>query len=134
MSFVLHRALCDGCESGPSQPDFLFETSCSFSNLPWPTRRHYIGAVVQTGLPKMAVYSLTGKDSSPFHAEPSQPSFSRRTRSSGLMRGLGCRGCQPSWPYLELALFMQSLMKDLRSLPVRFFLSARLLQAFILSD
>jgi hypothetical protein len=35
--------------------------------------------------------------------------------------------------YLGLALFMQSLMKDLRSLPVRFFLSARFLQLFILS-
>jgi hypothetical protein len=35
--------------------------------------------------------------------------------------------------YLGLALFMQSLMNDLRSLPVRFFLSARFLQTFILS-
>jgi hypothetical protein len=35
--------------------------------------------------------------------------------------------------YLGLALFMQSLMNDLRSLPVRLFLSARFLQAFILS-
>lgn len=35
--------------------------------------RRYIGALVQTGLPKMAVYSLTGNDSSPFHLEPAQP-------------------------------------------------------------
>src|SRR5713101_4816572 len=60
------------CEPGPRQPDFLIETSPQLQHLPWPTRRHYIGALFQTGPPKMAVYSLTGNDSSPFHAEPAQ--------------------------------------------------------------
>jgi hypothetical protein len=46
------------------------ETSYSFSNLPWSSRRHYIGALLQTDPPKIAVYSLTGNESSPFHAEP----------------------------------------------------------------
>jgi hypothetical protein len=35
--------------------------------------------------------------------------------------------------YFGLALFIQSLMNDRRSVPVSFFLSARLLQTFILS-
>jgi hypothetical protein len=46
---------------------------------------------------------------------------------------LSLKSCPNSSAYLGLALFMQSLMNDLRSFPARFFLSARFLQVFILS-
>jgi hypothetical protein len=84
------------------------ETSCSFSNLPWSTRRHYIGALLQTGPPKMAVYSLTGNDNSPFHAEPAQGN-TRQDRSTGSTIALQLVGDDPEW---FLALTAQQSAKE----------------------
>lgn len=54
--------------NGTSQPDLLFETSCSFSRCPF--RRPPPLSAVQTGPPELALYSLTERANSPFHVEP----------------------------------------------------------------
>ncbi len=54
--------------NGTSQPDLLFETSCSFSRCPF--RRPPPFSALQNGPTELALYSLTGLANSPFHAEP----------------------------------------------------------------
>jgi hypothetical protein len=53
--------------------DLLFETSCSFSRCRF--RRRPPLSAVQTGLAELALYSLTGRANSPFHAEPAPRSL-----------------------------------------------------------
>jgi hypothetical protein len=54
------------------QPDFLFyETSCSFGPLA-PFRQAATLPAVRTARSELALYSLTERARSPFHAEPTQ--------------------------------------------------------------
>lgn len=68
--FVLPPCMNGGVHRGTTQPDFRCETSCSFTSLPCPRAATILGGGVQTGPPKMAVYSLTGSANSPLLAEP----------------------------------------------------------------
>ena len=51
-----------------TQPDFLFEASCSFSRRPFNHPARALGDVA--GSPEMTIYSLEGTVCSPLHAEP----------------------------------------------------------------
>jgi len=75
------------------------------------------------GVPALVVFSWDRVASSLFSERGEVPA--RLTAFAQIAR--------PEPSYLEFALFMQSLMKDLRSSPCRFFLSARFVHAFILS-
>ena len=63
---------CSSVEPGPRQPDFLFETSCSFSTCLGPLAATTSALSSKRACRKMPVYSLMGNDSSPFHTEPAQ--------------------------------------------------------------
>src|SRR5882724_1503768 len=93
--------------------DLVLETSCTFNAAHSASRQRTASgrARVQTGSLNMALYSLTGRANSPFHAEPTQP---RLTRASSIQRAyaeLSPSGYGIHWPLIDEDLAVAPLLR-----------------------
>jgi hypothetical protein len=94
----------NGLRIGDHNLDLLFETSWSFSSLTRPPAAARLGSVIDTEPSKIALYSLLGNASSPFHAEPAHFYLPENQSSPATRSVRRSRDCTPSGSSTSLPL------------------------------